>query len=195
MKIFLNDFDKIPQVQRNGIYEVENTGIFHYLNGKLHREEGPAESYIDGYKSWYINGELHRLDGPAIKWNGYYEYWIKDKQYSKKEFDKVAYLYKNGLFMKISYNDWMKIPIEQRNGIYEVENIGTFYHREDGPAFEHINGNKFWFVNDKYHRLDGPAFEDFDGYEKYYIEGKRYHTKEEFETAVYMYKNGLQDYL
>jgi antitoxin component YwqK of YwqJK toxin-antitoxin module len=37
-----------------------------YLNGKLHREDGPAREYVDGTKEWYLNGELHREDGPAI---------------------------------------------------------------------------------------------------------------------------------
>ena len=28
-----------------------------YLNGKLHREDGPAREYASGDKSWYLNGE------------------------------------------------------------------------------------------------------------------------------------------
>ena len=28
-----------------------------YLNGKLHREDGPAIEYSDGYKAWYIDGK------------------------------------------------------------------------------------------------------------------------------------------
>ena len=46
--------------------------------------------------------------------------------------------------MKISYNDYCKIPFEQRNGIYEIENCGTLYyvngvrHREDG-GFSHVD--------------------------------------------------------
>ena len=27
-----------------------------YLNGKKHREDGPAIEYADGDKSWYLNG-------------------------------------------------------------------------------------------------------------------------------------------
>jgi hypothetical protein len=38
------------------------------LNGKFHREDGPAVEYADGYKSWYLNGKRHREDGPAIEW-------------------------------------------------------------------------------------------------------------------------------
>jgi len=32
-------------------------------------------------------------------------------------------------------------------------------HREDGPAAEHPNGDKYWYIHGKYHREDGPAIE------------------------------------
>jgi hypothetical protein len=34
---------------------------------KLHREDGPAIEFADGYRAWYVNGRLHREDGPAIE--------------------------------------------------------------------------------------------------------------------------------
>jgi len=33
-----------------------------YLNGKLHREDGPAIEWANGDKSWFLNGQLHRED-------------------------------------------------------------------------------------------------------------------------------------
>jgi hypothetical protein len=31
----------------------------------------------DGYKAWYLNGKLHRTDGPAVIWiNDYKQYWV-----------------------------------------------------------------------------------------------------------------------
>ena len=38
-----------------------------FLNGKIHREDGPAFEWSDGDKEWYLNGKLHREDGPAIE--------------------------------------------------------------------------------------------------------------------------------
>ena len=33
-----------------------------YLNGKLHREDGPAIEYADGSKAWWLNGvEIDQL--------------------------------------------------------------------------------------------------------------------------------------
>ena len=40
---------------------------FWCLNGKYHREDGPAIEYANGYKAWYLNGELHREEGPAVE--------------------------------------------------------------------------------------------------------------------------------
>ena len=37
-----------------------------YLNGKRHREDGPAIVFSDGSQFWYLNGKRHREDGPAI---------------------------------------------------------------------------------------------------------------------------------
>jgi len=38
-----------------------------YLDGKFHREDGPAIDYGNGDKEWYLDGQLHREDGPAIE--------------------------------------------------------------------------------------------------------------------------------
>jgi hypothetical protein len=37
-----------------------------YLNGQLHRVDGPAVEYTNGTKWWFLNGQLHRIDGPAF---------------------------------------------------------------------------------------------------------------------------------
>jgi len=48
--------------------EVHENGDKHwYLNGKRHREDGPAIEYADLDKHWYLNGKKHREDGPAIE--------------------------------------------------------------------------------------------------------------------------------
>ena len=39
-----------------------------YLNGQLHRTDGPAIEWADGSKFWYLNGKRHREDGPAIEY-------------------------------------------------------------------------------------------------------------------------------
>ena len=57
-----------------------------YLNGKIHREDGPAIEWANGDKSWYLNGILHREDGPAIEAaNGDKSWWINGKQLTEAE--------------------------------------------------------------------------------------------------------------
>jgi hypothetical protein len=51
-----------------------------YLNGKYHREDGPATEWADGTKGWYLNDELHREDGPAIeRASGGKSWWLNGK--------------------------------------------------------------------------------------------------------------------
>jgi hypothetical protein len=38
-----------------------------HVNGRLHREDGPAVERANGNRLWYVNGRLHREDGPAIE--------------------------------------------------------------------------------------------------------------------------------
>ncbi len=46
-----------------------------FLNGKYHREDGPAYEGHDGHKEWRLNGKLHREDGPAIEWEDGRKTW------------------------------------------------------------------------------------------------------------------------
>lgn len=47
-----------------------------FINGKLHRLDGPAVEWNNGTKLWYINGKLHRENGPAIEWHDGDKLWF-----------------------------------------------------------------------------------------------------------------------
>jgi hypothetical protein len=65
----------------------------YWLNGYIHREDGPALEYTNGDKIWYINGKCHREDGPAIDFvDGTKEYWLNNKHVSKYEFERLVRL-------------------------------------------------------------------------------------------------------
>jgi hypothetical protein len=51
-------------------------------------------------------------------------------------------------------------------------------HREDGPAYEGIDGLKSWWINGKRHREDGPAIEWGSGHKWWLINGIRYGPQE-----------------
>lgn len=96
--------------KKNGKY-IEAHCISYYKNGQLHREDGPALEYDNGYQKWYLNGlrhrannlpaviyknndqeywlngKQHRDNGPAVIYDKHYEYWIHGVEYTKEEFD------------------------------------------------------------------------------------------------------------
>ena len=88
----------------------------------LHREDGPAIEFQDGYKVWYVNGKCHREDGPAIVFSNGDEAW-----------------YLNGL---IHREDG---PAIDEGGKYWYRN--GVLHREDGPAIAFSNGTLRWYIN------------------------------------------------
>jgi hypothetical protein len=62
---------------------------FWSLNGKLHREDGPAIEWADGSKFWFLNGKYHREDGPAVEWvNGSKFWYLNGKEYTEAGFKK-----------------------------------------------------------------------------------------------------------
>ena len=46
-----------------------------WINGEIHREDGPAREFANGTKHWYLNGGLHREDGPAVEHTNGNKYW------------------------------------------------------------------------------------------------------------------------
>jgi hypothetical protein len=61
----------------------------HWLNGRVHRTDGPAIENSSGDRGWKLNGEFHREDGPAIEWGQGPKAW-----------------YLNGV--SYSFNEWLK---------------------------------------------------------------------------------------
>ena len=51
-------------------------------------------------------------------------------------------------------------------------------HREDGPAVEHTNGTKYWYIDNELHREDGPAIEYMSGHKSWYLNNIQYTEKE-----------------
>lgn len=57
-----------------------------FLDGKLHREDGPAVEYANGRKCWCLNGKRHREDGPAVEWsNGDKSWFLNGEEVTEEE--------------------------------------------------------------------------------------------------------------
>ena len=74
------------KVEEPELVEYYNGDKAWYLNGELHREDGPAIEWASGSKHWYLNGELHREDGPPIEWADGSKFWyLNGTEYTEAE--------------------------------------------------------------------------------------------------------------
>ena len=79
---------------KNGHYKDEDGNQYWYLNGKLHREDGPAVIWANGNKFWFLNGKCHREDGPAyISSDGTQAWWVNGEYHRE---DGPARIFSNG---------------------------------------------------------------------------------------------------
>jgi hypothetical protein len=95
----------------------------HFLNGKIHREDGPAVERTNGSKEWRINGRLHRVDGPAVINTNGDKLWYKEGALHREDGPAV----------------------ELADGRKEWRINGGWY-REDGPAIIWPDGKKEWIT-------------------------------------------------
>jgi hypothetical protein len=156
------------------------------LNGKLHREDGPAVEYNHGHNVWYLNDRKHRVDGPAsITAAGDKEWFFEGK-----------------------YHRAGNLPAAEYAGGDKYWFVNGVRHRTDGAAIEYANGDrgyyldgnsmseadfkkkmnmlpdttpvmtttsygdKVWKLNGVFHREDGPAIESKNGDKTWYKNGK-----------------------
>jgi hypothetical protein len=56
-------------------------------------------------------------------------------------------------------------------------------HRENGPAYEGIDGLKSWWINGELHREDGPAIETANGGKAWHLNNVEY-TEQEYKIEM-----------
>ena len=79
--------------------------------------------------------------------------------------------------------DALRYRIEvDKDGTRRYHNGANQLHRENGPAVEYADGDKYWYQNGQLHRTDGPAIE-WDDNDEWWINGVRL-TEAEFNQAV-----------
>jgi hypothetical protein len=83
-----------------------------YLNGKLHREDGPAYE-LGEVKEWWVYGKRHREDGPAIVRKGGTKAWYLNDELHREDG-----------------------PAVERSDGYKRWYLNGLLHRVDGPACE-----------------------------------------------------------
>jgi hypothetical protein len=78
----------------------------------------------------------------------------------------------------------MTNPIIDKNGIQKWYNEKRQYHRINGPAIIHVNGDQVWYVDGELHRTDGPAYISINGYTVWYVNGRCYHDNKSFQESA-----------
>jgi hypothetical protein len=69
------------------------------------------------------------------------------------------------------------------NGTKEWRLPNGLLHREDDPAVEFTNGDKYWYINGEKHRENGPTIEWSDGGEMWYLNDIEY-TEQEYKYKI-----------
>ena len=91
-----------------------------FLNGKHHREDGPAIKYLNGDTEWYQNGKRHRIDGPAVEFSKNSEnnkYYIDGKKITGNlKYNKLLKIKKITEFK--NSNEIKKSRIKLKNSIH-----------------------------------------------------------------------------
>ena len=81
----------VKNLKFSGMFEYADGSRYWYLNGKLHRENGPAiEVEYDGrlHREWWLNDKRHREDGPSIEWAiGARAYHLNGVMLSEEQFN------------------------------------------------------------------------------------------------------------
>ena len=112
---FIKEVSQSP-VNFTGIIEYSNGSKEWFVDGKLHRLDGPAIEYFDGTKLWYVDGKRHRTGGPAIEWvNGSKEWFVDGKQHRT---DGPAYEYSDGT--KEWFVDGKEVTEEEHKLLYAL---------------------------------------------------------------------------
>jgi len=75
------------------------------LNGKHHREDGPAIEGKNGDKAWCLHGELHREDGSAVEYTDGNKAWYLHGNWYENAFEWAIALLKLKGNKKPSEND------------------------------------------------------------------------------------------
>ena len=112
---------KKAHIMKDGLHTNEHGDKEWFLNGRLHREDGPAIEFANGNKWWFLHGLQHRENGPAIEnINGTKQWFLHGKRHRE---DGPA--------------------IERATGIKEWF-LHDKKHRADGPAYQNGNSVKYW---------------------------------------------------
>jgi hypothetical protein len=98
----IDEMEYIEYILKGYTIAVDEDWVRWYLDGKLHRTDGPAVIWPDGTQAWWLNDQRHRTDGPAVIWpDGQRDWWLNDQRHRT---DGTQAWYLNG--KRFSESEW-----------------------------------------------------------------------------------------
>lgn len=77
----------------------------------------------------------------------------------------------------LGYDEYVTRVYEYKTEHYKNGQL----HRDDGPAVEHSDGTRYWYIHGKLHRENGPAIDcPITGTKKWFLNGQQL-SEEEFK--------------
>jgi hypothetical protein len=136
-------------LRKNGVFR-DNESASYFLNGRLHREDGPAIEYNNGDKFWCLNGRLHREDGPAIEYSNGDKYWYNFGFINRLNGPAIechngelGYYIKDIVFRKEVYDKIISFPPRKK---YHTNKLGiTFIRLEDNLGLRVSLLTELWY--------------------------------------------------
>ena len=157
----------------------------------------------DGTKAWYLNGKLHREDGPAIEWpDGSKQWYLNGKEYIEKDWKKAVAKLKKGdrqlpNLSKINLD--LDLPPKKDSTDPSSPNYPNFGGEDSAWPKKHPNlgeGNayaymlkfkdgrrEFYNKTNQLHHTAGPALRSPTGHVFYFLNGVEY-SKPRWTAAV-----------
>jgi hypothetical protein len=84
--------EKITKLPNGGeLYEYPSGNKYWFLDGNIHRIDGPAIESFDGKKEWWVNNKRHRIDGPAILWLNGDKFWYVNDNLHREDGPAIEY--------------------------------------------------------------------------------------------------------
>jgi len=105
-----------------------NGDKYWYLNGKYHREDGPAVEYSNGDKEWFLDDERHREDGPAVEYSNGDKAWYLNGKYHREDGPAIELV--NGDKEWYLYDE--EVDPETIADLWLAKNIYCIYNPETG---------------------------------------------------------------
>ena len=129
-----------------------------HVDGRLHREDGPALVDSRGVSAWCYGGRLHRVNEPAWIGRGSIEYYLNGVRH-RAGGPAVSYCDATCCILRWYHHGRL--------------------HRENAPAVIRREGNnrvREWYRYNLRHREDGPAFisQEEEGIYQWYLNGVYY---------------------